>query len=74
MPDDNVQIHERLARIEERLKQLDDVAEQMDELQREMARYRGLLGGILLAVTAIVTVVKMFGGSIADMFKTAVKM
>jgi uncharacterized membrane protein YjjP (DUF1212 family) len=74
MSDDNVKVHERLARIEERLKQLDDVATQMDEVQRELSRYRGMLGGILLAATAIGAFIKLFGGSIADVFKATVKM
>lgn len=71
---------ERLATIEERLEHIEDdiasedkdlqaVMSKLEKIDKELSRYRGFVGGILLMVTAIVTFVKMFGEQISSFLK-----
>ncbi len=46
---------ERLSRIEDKV---DELRKEVERLDKDFARYRGLVGGVLLAVTAIVTFIK----------------
>jgi len=73
------EIYERLTRIETDLEhfekqdehrdaQLGEISEKLDALQIELSRYRGTVGGILLVVTAVVTALKLFGGTILAYF------
>jgi len=73
------EIYERLTRIEADLEhveesqkardeQLASIDGRLDALQIELSRYRGTIGGILLVVTAIVTALKLFGGTILEYF------
>ena len=62
------EVYERLARIEEKLEHLDEIPDKIDELDRELSRYRGFVGGILLAVSAIGAFLKLAGSSIKDFF------
>jgi hypothetical protein len=77
--ENDIEIYERLTRIETDLEyhaksqdrrdeQLEEIAEKLDALQIELSRYRGTVGGILLVVTAIVTALKLFGGTILAYF------
>lgn len=47
---------ERLKHIEEKVDQLN---EKVDNIDRDLAKYRGMVGGVLLMVTAIVTFIKL---------------
>lgn len=44
----------------EREAKLDTIGAQQNEMLRELSRYRGFVGGILLVLTAISTFVKLF--------------
>jgi hypothetical protein len=55
-------VEERLKRIEDKLDQID---EKQDHMELELTKYRGMLGGILLAVTAIGAFVKLAWGWLA---------
>ena len=77
MPSDkDIEIHERLAcvevilagHIEREEEQVGKVLAKLDALEDELSRYRGIVGGILLMVTAIVTFVKLFGTGILEYF------
>jgi len=70
---------ERLAVLEARLeyheeecsdrdKDLAQVLSKLEKIDKELSRYRGFVGGILLVVTALVTFVKIFGAGIANYF------
>ena len=72
-------VGERVARLEERLKAHEDDSEdrdivlkemvsKLDKIDKELSRYRGFVGGILLVVTAIVTFIKLFGEQIGAFF------
>ncbi len=72
-------VGERVARLEERLKAHEDDSEdrdvllkemvsKLDKIDKELSRYRGFVGGILLVVTAIVTFIKLFGEQIGNFF------
>ncbi len=47
---------ERLDHIE---RKIDDLDTKVDNIDRDLAKYRGMVGGVLLVVTAIVTFVKL---------------
>ncbi len=77
--DTDKEIYERLTRIETDLEhfekqdesrdeQLSEISNKLDALQIELSRYRGTVGGILLVVTALVTVFKLFGDSVIAFF------
>ena len=79
MAETDKEIYERLTRIETDLEhfekqdehrdeQLAEISEKLDALQIELSRYRGTVGGILLVVTAVVTALKLFGGTILAYF------
>lgn len=76
---DRHELYERVARIEERLEahtehdnrrfeETAQILEKLDKIEEEFSRYRGVVGGILIAVTALVSFVKMFGASIKAWF------
>lgn len=77
MPSDKeIEVHERLARvevvidghIEREEEQMEKILEKLDALENELSRYRGVVGGILLVVTAVVTAIKLFGGAFVEYF------
>ena len=72
-------VRERVARLEERLEAHEDdneekdallkeVVSKLDKIDKELSRYRGFVGGILLVVTAVVTFAKFFGESVVGLF------
>lgn len=74
MPSDKeIEIHERLASVEVIIAghikreeaQMGEIIDKLDALELELSRYRGIVGGILLVVTAVVTFIKLFGDQIA---------
>ena len=76
MGDIDVELHERIARLETKIDtHIDDeeetlasVVRKLDRIELEFSRYRGVVGGILIAVSAIVTAIKMFGASFVELF------
>lgn len=68
---DEKEILERVAKIEQRIDdhviadnrrfgEMSEINTKLDRLELDLARYRGLVGGVLLVVTAIVSFVKFF--------------
>jgi len=68
MSKDDHEVYERLARIEEKLEQLDDIEDTVRQLDKDLTRYRGVFGGILIAATAVGTAIKMLGGVVTGWF------
>lgn len=79
MSDDH-EVHERLARIETRMDhmeamsvgrdaKLDTVLQELKDIDQEFSRYRGVVGGILLVVTAVVSFFKLFWDDLIEKFK-----
>lgn len=65
------EILERISKIEQqvedhtvdddkRFEQMASIDAKLDKLELDLARYRGLVGGVLLVVTALVSFVKFF--------------
>ena len=77
MPDKEIEIHERLTRVEVILaghvereeEQMEKVLEKLDTLEDELSRYRGVIGGVFVVTTALVTFFKLFGAGILEYFK-----
>jgi hypothetical protein len=73
---DDVDLHERIASLETKLDaHIDDeeetlasVVRKLDRIELEFSRYRGIVGGILIAISAVVTFLKMFGEDILRFF------
>ena len=72
-------VGERIATVEARLEAYEDdikeidadlkkVVSKLDKIDKELSRYRGFVGGVLLVVTAIVTFLKFFGSGIVNFF------
>lgn len=53
----------RFERIEE---EMHDLGEKMDRIEKDLAKYRGMVGGVLLVITALVTFLKMSWGFITE--------
>ena len=53
----------RIQRIEDKLDDLDD---KLNSLDKDLTKYRGMVGGVLLVFTAIVTFVKLFWSYLTD--------
>lgn len=73
------ELYERVARIEQQLVDHAENAKQrthalaalddkLDGLEKELARYRGLVGGVLLIVTALVAFFRFFWGDAVRFF------
>lgn len=68
---DEKEILERVAKIEQRIDdhviadnrrfgQMAEINKKLDRMELDLARYRGLVGGVLLVVTALVSFAKFF--------------
>jgi len=68
---DEKEILQRVARLEQRVddrkeidkkreSQMESINSKLDRMELDLARYRGLVGGVLLVVTAIVSFAKFF--------------
>lgn len=53
-------IDDRKAVDQKRDRQMETINSKLDRMELDLARYRGLVGGVLLVVTAIVSFVKFF--------------
>lgn len=76
MADIDVELHERIASLETKLdghiadeeETLQQVVRKLDRIELEFSRYRGIVGGILIAISAVVTAIKMLWDPITDFF------
>jgi hypothetical protein len=76
MADIDVELHERIASLETKLdghiadeeETLQQVVRKLDRIELEFSRYRGIVGGILIAISAVVTAVKMLWVPITGFF------
>lgn len=73
------ELHERVARIEQQLEDylvrdkersetITAIDEKLDHIDKELSRYRGIVGGILLVVTSVVTFFKFFWDDMTRLF------
>lgn len=73
------EIRDRLAKVEQRVedyvssadmrvRQMERIEDKLDLLEKDLSRYRGLVGGVLLAVTAIISFFKFFWDDITNYF------
>lgn len=78
--EEDVRLHERVARIEIEVEHIDKIVSQrhgdmrriegkLDALEKDLERYRGTVGAILLVFTAITTFAKLFWHDIVKVFK-----
>lgn len=73
----DVELHERMARIETQLdshirdeeEHMHQMDEKLDNIQLELSRYRGFIGGILLVASAVGAFLKFFFDDLAKVFK-----
>lgn len=74
-----IEIRDRLSKVEQRVedyvssadmrvRQMERIEDKLDLLEKDLSRYRGLVGGVLLAVTAIVSFFKFFWDDITNYF------
>lgn len=54
------QIEDHAAADDRRFSQMATIDAKLDRLELDLARYRGLVGGVLLVVTALISFVKFF--------------
>jgi len=73
------EIRDRLAKVEQRvedyvssadvrIRQMERIEDKLDMLEKDLSRYRGLVGGVLLAFTALVSFFKFFWDDITNFF------
>lgn len=76
----DVQLHERVARIEIELRHVDklvtersghmrNIEAKLDEMEKDLERYRGMVGAVLLVATAVTTFFKLFWDDIMKLIK-----
>jgi hypothetical protein len=76
----DVELHERVARMETeiahidklvtaRAGKLDKIEGKIDNMERDLERYRGMVGAILLVSTAVVTFFKLFWADLVKLMK-----
>lgn len=67
----DIELHERVAKIEEKVSHIDAIAterkgrmqrieDKLDAMEKDLERYRGTVGAILLVGTAVMTFLKLF--------------
>ena len=76
----DVELHERVAKIEARVEHIDRITserkgrmqrieDKIDSMERDLERYRGTVGAILLVLTAVTTFLKLFWQDMQRLFK-----
>lgn len=76
----DVELHERVAKIEAKVEHIDQIAserkgrmqrieDKLDAMEKDLERYRGTVGAILLVLTAVTTFLKLFWNDLTKMFK-----
>lgn len=79
MADDEKEIRDRLSKVEQRVedwvvqgntrvRQMERIEEKLDVLEKDLSRYRGLVGGVLVVVTSVVGFFKLFYEDIVNYF------
>ena len=61
-------IEDNTAAADRRFSQMEQINAKLDRLELDLARYRGLVGGVLLVGTALVSFVKFFWADVARFF------
>ena len=67
----DIELHERVAKIEEKVSHIDTltterrgrmqrIEDKLDAMEKDLERYRGTVGAILLVGTAVMTFLKLF--------------
>lgn len=51
-----------------RLRQMERIEDKLDVLEKDLSRYRGLVGGVLLVITALISFFKFFWDDINKFF------
>jgi hypothetical protein len=80
MEHSDVELHERVARMETEIAHIDKVVSartgkldaiegKIDNMERDLERYRGMVGAILLVATAVVTFFKLFWNDLVKLMK-----
>jgi ribulose 1,5-bisphosphate carboxylase large subunit-like protein len=80
MINQDVELHERVARIEIELQHVDQIVSErrghmrniefkLDQMEKDLERYRGMVGAILLVATAVTTFFKLFWHDIMKLIK-----
>lgn len=75
----DVELHERVAKIEQRVEHIDSITserhghmqrieEKLDDMEKDLERYRGTVGAILLVGTAVMTFLKLFWSDFKKFF------
>lgn len=76
----DVELHERVAKIEEKVDHIDSIAtarhgriqrieDKLDTMEKDLERYRGMVGAILLVLTAVTTFFKLFWQDLVKYFR-----
>ena len=77
---ERIDLHERIAKIEANVKHIDAITSartynlqrlesKIDSLEKDLERYRGTVGGVLLVFTALITFFKLFWHDMVRFFK-----
>ena len=77
---ERIDLHERIAKIEAKVEHIDAIASaragnfqrleaKLDSLEKDLERYRGTVGGVLLVFTALITFFKLFWDDMLRYFK-----
>ena len=61
-------VEDYVASADVRIRQMERIEDKLDLLEKDLSRYRGLVGGVLLAVTAIVSFFKFFWDDLTNFF------
>ena len=80
MMEKDVELHERVAKIETQVRHIDAIASErrgqlnriearIDGMEKDLERYRGTVGAILLVATAITTFLKLFWHDLMKLLK-----
>lgn len=80
MTDADIELHERVARIEIEVEHIDKIVserhghlqrieDKLDAMEKDLDRYRGTVGAILLVATAVTTFFKLFWHDITKFLK-----
>jgi hypothetical protein len=80
MEHNDVELHERVAKMETEIAHIDKLVSartgkltaiegKLDSMERDLERYRGMVGAILLVSTAVVTFFKLFWDDIVKHLK-----
>jgi hypothetical protein len=76
----DIELHERVARIESEVEHIDKIVserhghlqrieDKLDAVEKDLDRYRGTVGAILLVATAVTTFFKLFWQDLNRFFK-----